>query len=265
MESIITKTIFDSQNSSSKAFIPFVTAGDPDVQTTVEIMHVLDDCGASIIELGVPFTDPMADGPVIQASSQRALENHNISVGDVLKIVELFRSSSSTPIILFGYLNPFYRFGIEDLADRAAGVGVNGLLITDVVDSEFDHISATFGKRNLDLISLVAPTTSDERLETILNSARGFIYAISTTGVTGRKHTLSEQTRHLVKRIRRHSDLPVAVGFGIASKKDIDEVLGYADAAVVGSAIVKTIADSATPTAALESVGEFTKELLSTS
>ncbi|HEY2867817.1 MAG TPA: tryptophan synthase subunit alpha, partial [Pyrinomonadaceae bacterium] len=166
------------RSSGRKGFIPFVTAGDPDLATSLSIIEALAEEGADIIELGVPFSDPMADGPTIQSSSQRALAN-GVSLGDVLAVVREFRSSFKTPIVLFGYLNPLLQYGIERFRDDAASVGVDGALVTDVVDEEASELSDRFAERNIDLISLVAPTTTDDRLAKIAARARGFIYAVS--------------------------------------------------------------------------------------
>jgi tryptophan synthase alpha chain len=226
-----------------KGFIPFVTAGDPDLDTSLEIIKALAKCGADIIELGVPFSDPMADGPTIQASSQRALAN-GMTLNDVLELVRQFRLSSDVPIVLFSYLNPLLRYGMEKLAFDAAKSGVEGILITDVVDQEAGEIANLFRRQDIDLISLVAPTSTVERLQRIAENASGFLYAIARTGVTGASSESSNTAETLVERARRFSDLPIAVGFGISTAEQVDDVWMYADAAVVGSAIVNVISDS---------------------
>jgi tryptophan synthase alpha chain len=248
--------------AGEKGFIPFITAGDPDPGCTLELLKVFDRFGAAVIELGVPFSDPMADGPVIQASSQRALDNHNIGITDVLNIVSEFRQSSETPVVLFGYLNPFFQYGIDELSTAAAGAGVDGLLVTDIVDDDFIKLAAQLSRHELDLITLIAPTTSETRLAALLGAASGFVYAISTTGITGNKGQSTDEARDLVKRARRYTDIPVAVGFGISTAADVERVIGYADAAVVGSAIVKRIADSHSCSQAISDVGRFVGELL---
>ncbi len=244
-----------------KGFIPFVSAGDPDINTSKRIVLALAESGADIIELGVPFSDPMAVGPTIQASSMRALEN-GVTLHDILAMVVEVRKETEVPIVLFSYLNPLYRYGIERLAEDAAAAGVDGVLVTDVVDEEAATISGTLRKKGLDLISLIAPTTSDERLKSISENAGGFIYAVSRAGVTGARSETSDAARTLVERARRFTDLPIAVGFGISTREQIENVWRYADAAVVGSAIVRQIEGSIAAGDCVESVREFVRELL---
>jgi tryptophan synthase alpha chain len=231
------------KNEGRRGFIPFVTAGDPDLDTTREIVSALASLGADVIELGVPFSDPMADGPTIQASSQRALTNR-VTLGPMLELVADIRRSSKVPIVLFSYLNPLLRFGINELAGKAADAGVDGVLITDVVGREAQTIAEVFRQQNIDLISLIAPTTSDSRLREIAEKSGGFLYAVSRAGVTGAREQMSSDAEVLVRRAREVSDLPVAVGFGISTMEQIKDVWRYADAAVVGSAIVNQIADA---------------------
>jgi tryptophan synthase alpha chain len=249
------------RSAGRKGFIPFVSAGDPDLQTTLTIITTLAESGADIIELGVPFSDPMADGPVIQASSQRALEA-GTRLTDILELVRTFRTKSDTPIVLFSYLNPIYRFGIERLAFEAASAGIDGVLITDVVDAEAAEISLQLRKLGVDLISLIAPTTSDERLERIASSAAGFIYAVARAGVTGMSQNTGNAAEALVNRVRRYTELPIAVGFGISTADQIEAVWKYADAAVVGSAIVAVIERARTPADAVYNVSRFVRQLV---
>ncbi|MBX7060759.1 MAG: tryptophan synthase subunit alpha [Pyrinomonadaceae bacterium] len=225
---------------NGRGFIPFVTAGDPDDASSLEICKLLAERGASVIELGVPFSDPMADGVVIQRSSQRALEN-GVNLTRVLSLASKLRASSDVPVVLFSYLNPILRFGIEELCAEAKRSGIDGVLIVDAVDSEARELSEMFAKHDISLISLVAPTTSDERLEKICRNARGFIYAVSTAGVTGARGSISNDAERLVARVRKFTDLPIAVGFGISTHEQIEAVWKFADAAVVGSAIVAEI------------------------
>ena len=228
------------RSAGRKGFIPFVSAGDPDLETSFRIVLALADLGADIIELGVPFSDPMADGPTIQASSMRALAN-GVRLEDVIELSRQIRESSEAPIVLFSYLNPLYQYGLERLAHDAAGAGIDGILVTDAVDEEAAEIGAIFRSNGLDLISLIAPTTSDERLAKIAANANGFLYAVSRAGVTGARSETSSAAEELVRRARAVTDLPVAVGFGISTSGQIEEVWEYADAAVVGSAIVAEI------------------------
>ena len=248
------------KNEGRRGFIPFVTAGDPDLDTTREIVSALASLGADVIELGVPFSDPMADGPTIQASSQRALTNR-VTLGPVLELVADIRRSSKVPIVLFSYLNPLLRFGINELAGKAADAGVDGVLITDVVGREAQTIAEVFRQQNIDLISLIAPTTSDSRLREIAEKSGGFLYAVSRAGVTGAREQMSSDAEVLVRRAREVSDLPVAVGFGISTMEQIKDVWRYADAAVVGSAIVREIEKYGADAELAEKVGEFVKNL----
>ena len=260
MSTIIQK--FETLRASGrKAFIPFVTAGDPDLATSLSIIKTLAKVGADIIELGVPFSDPMADGPTIQASSQRALAI-GTTLSDVLSLVREFRSSHDTPIVLFGYLNPLLQYGLERFRDDAADAGIDGVLITDVVDDEAVEISQLMVEKEIDLISLVAPTTSSERLETIAEHARGFIYAVSRAGVTGARNEMSDAAEKLVKRVRKFTVLPVAVGFGISTREQVEATWQFADAAVVGSAIVSEISKAKNPDDAVARVRTFVSGLL---
>ena len=244
-----------------KGFIPFVTAGDPDVATSGLILSKLAEMGADIIELGVPFSDPMADGPTIQRSSQRALDG-GTTLTEVLGLAARFRKHSEVPIVLFSYFNPILRFGIEAFVEAATASGVDGVLLTDVIEDEAHAISDRFSENGIDLISLIAPTTTDERLETICKNARGFIYAVSRAGVTGTQSETSSAAETLVTRARKFTDLPIAVGFGISTAKQITEVWQYADAAVVGSAIVAEIERAGPSGSAPKAVEDFVFGLL---
>lgn len=245
-----------------KGFIPFITAGDPSLETTEELIVRLAELGSTVIELGVPFTDPMADGPVIQRSSQRALEKGEADIRSILATVERARKRTDVPIVLFGYMNPFFAYGIEAVLKDAARSGADGFLITDLIDAEFADISRLAAENGLDLISLVAPTTTDERIRKISENARGFIYAVSRTGVTGKGSEIRGSAEELVARLRAATELPVAVGFGIGSREQVEDVLKFADAAVVGSAIVKVIEDTGPVGDAVYGVDSFVKELL---
>lgn len=239
------KTAFERlKENGRKGFVPFVTAGDPDMRTSLGIVKALDTCGATIIELGVPFSDPMADGPTIQRSSQRSLAA-GTDLSKIVDVVSALRQTSDIPVVLFSYLNPLLSFGIEKLCSVAADTQIDGILITDVVGSEAREIGSRLKQSGVDLISLIAPTTTDERIAEIAATASGFIYAVSRAGVTGAQSSTTDDARKLVERARRFSDLPIAVGFGISTREQVLEVWEYADAAVVGSAIVSVIEQSA--------------------
>lgn len=253
---------FDELRSLGRnGFIPFVSAGDPRLETSKQIVLALADCGADVIELGVPFSDPMADGPTIQASSQRALEN-GVTLGEIFAMVSEVRKQTDVPIILFSYLNPLFRYGIERLAHDAAAAGIDGVLVTDAVDKEAAEIGAVLRRNDLDLISLIAPTTTDERLKKIVENSSGFIYAVSRAGITGAQTETSNAAEILVTRARKFTDLPIAVGFGISTYEQIQDVWRYADAAVVGSAIVAEIERSIATGDAVENVRRFVGSLL---
>lgn len=228
------------KSENQKGFIPFITAGDPDLESTRKLILMLARNNASVIELGVPFSDPMADGVVIQRSAERALKN-DFGIPEILDLVREARKETDVPIILFGYFNPFLQYGLEKLAADAQSAGADGFLVTDLVPEEAGEFSALLRKNDLDMIFLIAPTSSDERLKMVAEKAGGFIYAVSRTGVTGAQETTSRSAEVLVNRMRKFSDLPIAVGFGISTAEQISETWKYADAAVVGSAIVGEI------------------------
>lgn len=257
------KTTCESlRQGTRKGFIPYITAGDPSLEATEEIILELERSGADIIELGVPFSDPMADGPVIQRASERALANH-VSVRNCLDLVRRVRQKSEVPIVLFSYLNPLLSIGLERLGDELKSAGVDGVLATDLVPEEADEFRAAMKSADIDLIFLVAPTSTDERIKLIAQASSGFIYAVSRTGVTGVRQSLSDAASNLVKRVRRFTDLPVAVGFGISTPEQVNEVLQHADAAVVGSRIVAEIEKNAGDPALVEKVGALTRWLVS--
>jgi tryptophan synthase alpha chain len=242
------------------ALVPFITAGDPDIETTRELLFALARAGSDLIEVGVPFSDPIADGPVIQRASQRALR-HQISVAEILNVVADTRKEIDVPVVIFSYLNPLLQFGISRFAEEAARAGVDGVLLTDLALEESDEFSKTLRANSLDLILLVAPTSTDERLRTIAERASGFIYAISRTGVTGATAELSNEAEKLVRRVRAVTDLPIAVGFGISNAEQVSEVWRYADAAVVGSAIVAEIERNAGRPDLVQSIEGFVRSL----
>lgn len=243
-------------------FIPFIVAGDPDLETTKDLILLIAENGANVIELGVPFSDPVADGVTIQASAERALRNP-INVKDILEVVAKVRQAGcETPIILFSYYNPILQFGLRKFAAEAKNIGVDGILITDLVPEEAEEFRNLLIERDLALIMLAAPTSSDERLQKICEKASGFVYAVSRAGVTGARIDSSSDAETLVKRLRKFTDLPIAVGFGISNAEQIKEVWQYADAAVIGSAIVAEIARSNNSLEIVENVRHFVKELL---
>jgi tryptophan synthase alpha chain len=236
------------------ALVAYVTCGDPDLRTTRDVALAAIDAGAEVIELGVPFSDPVADGPVIQRASERALKN-GVSLEDVLGLAAEIRRESDAGLIVFTYFNPVLRMGIEKFTARAAEVGVDGALITDLPVEEAGEYLGHMRKKNLATVFLAAPTSTDERLKAIAEASSGFIYAVSRTGVTGARKELPEDAQKLVRRLRRFTKLPIAVGFGISEAEQFAAVGKYADAAVVGSAIVQVIERS--PGTEVKAVAEF--------
>ena len=225
------------KQNGKKGLIPFITAGDPDLATTEKLLIALSRAGATLIELGVPFSDPMADGPVIQRASERALRR-SFGLQDILDTVALARKEIDTPIILFSYYNPLLQFDVQRLARAVKDAGLDGILVTDMTPEESGEFEAQLRAHDLDMIFLVAPTSTDERLRLVAEHASGFIYAVSRAGVTGTRETVSAEAEKLVNRMRQFSSLPVAVGFGISNAAQVADVQRYADAAVVGSALV---------------------------
>jgi tryptophan synthase alpha chain len=254
-----------SQASSGerKGFVPFITAGDPDLETTRALLVELAAAGATAVELGVPFSDPMADGPVIQRASERALK-HGFGLGDILRTVSAAQHEmNDVPVVLFSYFNPLLQFGLGRLCREASESGVDAILVTDMIPEEAADFSVAVRDHGMEMIFLVAPTSSDERLQMVSGCAGGFIYAVSRAGVTGARADVSQQAELLVERVRRFSDLPVAVGFGISTAEQVSDTLRYADAAVVGSAIVSLIETLSGSPNLVPEVGRFCRELLS--
>ena len=226
--------------TAKPALVAYVTCGDPNISITKDIVLAACRSGADVIELGVPFSDPVADGPVIQRASERALKQ-GTSLEDVLQLAAEVRKETDKGLILFSYLNPILRFGMERFCTEAAKAGVDGALVTDLTVEEADNYRAMMAAHNLDTIFLAAPTSTDQRLKTIAQACKGFVYAVSRTGITGTQKQLAGDAQGLVKRIRKFTRLPIAVGFGISNAQQFAEVGSFADAGVVGSAIVQTI------------------------
>jgi tryptophan synthase alpha chain len=249
------------KRSGRGGFIPFITTGDPDLATTERLLIELAKAGADIIELGVPFSDPVADGEVIQRASERALRNR-VTVHDALACATNVRRHVAVPLVLFSYFNPLLQFGQERLAVAAEQAGIDGLLVTDLIPEEADSWTQNLLRHRLDPIFLAAPTTSDKRLARIAQHARGFIYAVSRAGVTGERDQITRDAEGLVKRVRFVSDLPVAVGFGISTPEQLRTVWRFADAAVVGSAIVSQIEKLGDSPELVKRAGNFARSLV---
>src|SRR5215467_5501961 len=245
------------------SLIAYVTCGDPDLTTTRDIILAAIEAGADIIELGVPFSDPVADGPVIQRASQRALA-HGTTLADVLKLAaEVREHAQSTGLIIFSYVNPILRFGLEKFCKVARHAGVDGILVTDLPVEEASQYLREARRNELATVFLAAPTSTDDRLKRIAEASSGFVYAVSRTGVTGARQQLPEDAQQLVRRLRKFTKLPIAVGFGISTPEQYAAVGEFADAAVVGSAIVETIERNPGKEAA--SVAEFVRRIVARS
>jgi tryptophan synthase alpha chain len=237
----------------------YLTCGDPSPETTRDCALAAIGAGADVIELGVPFSDPVADGPVIQRSSERALKNRT-GVSDVLRIAREIRARSDAGLIVFTYLNPILRYGFADFSKDAAEAGADGVLVTDLPVEEAGDYLPDMQSHGLATIFLAAPTSTDERLVQIAKVSSGFIYAVSRLGVTGTQKSISNDAQELVRRIRRHTKLPIAAGFGVSSPEQLTEMGRFADAVVVGSAVMELVERN--PAKAPDVVGQFVRKLL---
>jgi tryptophan synthase alpha chain len=256
----IARRFAELRQRKEMGLVAFITAGDPSLAATEKFVLALAEAGADVIELGVPFSDPLADGPAIQRSSERALKAGTTLAG-VLDVVASIRRKSDVAVVLFGYYNPVLQMGLEKFADRAAQAGADGVLITDMIPEESAEYRAIVAARGLDTIFLAAPTSPDERLTKIAASTSGFLYVVSRTGVTGAKDTLPEDLPALMRRVRRATQLPIAVGFGISLPGQVSILGGLADAAVVGSALVQEIEQASGVDSACKAISERVRSL----
>ncbi len=243
---------------SHPGLVAYITCGDPDLNTSREVALAAIRAGADVIELGVPFSDPVADGPVIQRASERALQ-HGTDLAGVLNVARQIRSQSNAGLVIFSYLNPILQFGLDTFCAAAADAGVDGALVTDLPMEEAGDYLKTMKVHKLAPIFLAAPTSTDDRLRQIAKHSRGFVYAISRTGITGARQEVAGDARSLVERLRAFTKLPIAVGFGVSTPEQFAEVGSFADAAVVGSAIVQRIEQNRGREA--EAVAEFLSSL----
>ncbi len=237
MERRIGQRFRELKSAGAKAFIPFIMAGDPDLDTTIRLIPELERAGSHIIELGIPFSDPVADGPAIQRAGARAL-SRGYKISDYLRAVADIRRQSNVPLLLFSYFNPIFQYGLESLARDARSAGVDGILTTDITPEEGEQYCACMEENELDCVFLAAPTSNDDRIAKIARCSRGFVYVVSRTGVTGVQQQLSDTVLPTVERVRKFTQLPVAVGFGISKPEQVRAIWEIADGAVVGSAIV---------------------------
>jgi len=257
----IGETFARLKRAARRGFIPFITAGHPDLPMTESFLIELAANGADIIELGVPFSDPVADGEVIQRASESALRNR-VTLSHVFECVARVRARIDTPIVLFSYFNPLLKYGEARFASDARHTGVDGVLVTDLIPEEAESWSSRLREQDIDPIFLAAPTTSDARLASIAQQARGFIYAISRTGVTGARNQFPTAAEPLVRRLRAITDLPIAVGFGVSTRDQIEQVWRFADAAVIGSAIVREIEKLRGAEDLVSHIGSFARSLI---
>ncbi|HTU46417.1 MAG TPA: tryptophan synthase subunit alpha [Bryobacteraceae bacterium] len=250
----------ETKSRGRAAFIAYITGGDPTPTHTASLVLALERGGAGLVELGVPFSDPIADGPVIQAASERALRA-GATLPRLLETVREIRRQSQVPILLFSYLNPLLKYGFDRLARDASAAGIDGVLLTDLSVEEATDPVRRLREHGLDTVFLAAPTSSDRRLRLVSEHSSGFIYLVSRTGVTGEQKSLSDAAAPLARRIRELTDLPLAIGFGIATPDQVAEVARLAEGVVVGSAIVKFIETHAESASLAQELEEFTREL----
>ena len=242
------------------ALVPFITTGFPDLPTSESLARVLLDSGANMLELGVPFSDPLADGPTIQMTSYHALQN-GVTLAKCIDTVRNLRDSGvDSPLIFMGYYNPYLRYGLERFLDDASSSGLDGMIVPDLPTEESEQLSKMASKRGIHLIPLLAPTSSDDRIRDACKAAGGFIYCVSLTGVTGARSSSSQSTPALVERIRQYTDLPILVGFGVSRREHIQEISTFADGAVVGSALLERV-DNAPDDGRLDAARDFIHSL----
>ena len=238
------KQKFNLLNDGKKtALVCYITVGDPSLDATKSIVLELEKSGVDIVELGIPFSDPMADGPTIQLASERSLAG-GTTIHDVLDVVKSIRKSSDIPLILFGYYNPFFSYGLEKFAKDAKECGADGVLVVDLPPEESEEFKRHLDENGLNLIFLLAPTSNEERIKLVSENAGGFIYLVSVTGVTGSRPDMEYSLTSLTKLIKDRSNLPVGIGFGVSSPEQAKEISSYADAVIVGSALVKIIEEN---------------------
>lgn len=248
------------RDKGERALIAYLTAGDPSLEHTKEIIIGLDAAGVDVLEIGVPFSDPTADGPIIQAASRRALQN-GVSLSDILDMIESLRKVSEIPIVLFGYYNPIFIYGNERFAKRAKEVGVDGILVVDLPPEESAELRRYTDRSGIDFIVLIAPTTSTERIRKISRDATGFLYYISITGITGTARPQVVDIKRDVERIRKITALPLVVGFGISTPQQVGEIAPYVDGVVIGSAFVRMIEENRDRTNMIHIVSDYARKM----
>lgn len=240
---------------NGKAFIPFLTGGDPDIATTEKLIHVMEESGADLIEIGVPFSDPIAEGVVIQAADERALKG-GVTTDDLFAMVKRVRETTQIPLVFMTYYNPVFSYGNEKFLANCQDCGIDGIIIPDLPFEESDEIRGTCQKYGIDLINMIAPT-SEERIEKIAKSAEGFLYCVSSLGVTGVRDNITTNVGAMIEKVRQYSDIPCCIGFGISGAEQAKKMGAVSDGVIVGSAIVRIIAEHGTDSAG--PVGEYVK------
>ncbi len=260
MATRIERKFEDLRAKGKKAFIPFITAGDPNLEGTYDLVLSLEAAGADLIEIGVPFSDPIGDGPVIQRATERALAN-DVSLGKILTLVRRVRETSEIPLMLMSYYNPLLNHGLERLAEDAARAGLDGILASDLTVEEAGPFVEAMKSEGLNTVFLVAPTSSPKRVSKIARASTGFLYAVSRTGVTGETNQLSGELQLFIRMLKSHTDQPIAVGFGISAPEHVRVVWAEADGAVVGSAIVREIERQMNREDMAEVVGNLVRKL----
>ncbi len=260
MKNRIDQTLEECRSAGRKALVIFVSAGAPTLETTAALLRRLAEAGADVIELGVPFSDPMADGPTIQAASQEALAG-GVTLPDVLDLARGFRKTSSVPLVLFSYYNVIFRYGVSCLAADSAAAGIDGWLVVDLPYEEAGEVRPALRKNGLHWIALAAPTTPASRLENLLKTASGFVYYITVTGVTGARAELPEDIAGKLDRVRTLSPVPVVAGFGISTPDMAAAVAAHADGIVVGSKVIDLLRSAPTPEQGIEAAGQFVSSL----
>lgn len=249
------------QNKSEKALIAYISAGDPDLDTSEKLIYAMEKSGVDIIELGIPYSDPLADGPVIQLASQRALAG-GATLAKIFKMVEKVRSKSQIPLVFMTYYNPILQYGLEDFVAKAQEAGIDGLIVPDLPVEESLTLQNECDKLNIALIPLVAPTTPDSRVSKVVKNAQGFIYCVSVTGVTGIRNKVGSNAEEFISRVKKATDLPVAIGFGISNPEQAGYLAQFSDGVIVGSALIKIIADNLdNKEKIVEEVAQFVSQL----
>lgn len=257
----IVETFNSLKIKKRKGFVAYITAGDPTLEFTESIIQELSCAGVDILEIGVPFSDPLADGPVIQEAVERALE-HNTSISHIFEIIKRVRKTNQIPLVLFTYLNPVFQYGIENFAKDARDAGIDGVLILDLPPEESSEIYSVIRENNLDMIFIASPTTESSRLDEIVRLSTGFIYYVSHTGVTGEQSNIDSEIKKNVNFIKSKTEKPVAIGFGVSNSEQVKHVSEYGDAVVVGSAIVRRIKEYRNDPLAPKKVAQFVNDLL---